>query len=139
MYFGNYELSHYEPYLKAQKSEKIAPFLLPFLETKKVEKTKLHVAAIVSRGKVIASATNQIASRTCGASHRGCQNYIHAERNVVSKIAKHLLRGASLYVMRIKSGEKGNYFQYSQPCPECTILLQKCMSKYGLKNVYFTV
>ena len=35
-------------------------------------------------------------------------------------------------------GDNNIQFKYSQPCPECTVLLEKCMKEYGLKNVYFT-
>jgi len=102
--------------------------------------TKLHIAIIVKRGKILATATNKVASRSNGAASRGSQNFIHAERNVLRQFDYSKLRGADMYVMRIgfvcKDGDIE--FRYSQPCPECTVLLQKCMREYGLRNVYFT-
>jgi hypothetical protein len=104
--------------------------------------TKLHIAIIVKRGKILAEATNKVASRSNGAASRGSQNYIHAERNVLRTLGdNNKLRGADMYVMRIgKVGRDADdiEFKYSQPCPECTVFLQKCMRQYGLKNVYFT-
>jgi len=103
--------------------------------------TKLHVAIIVKRGKILAEATNKVASRSNGAAARGSKNYIHAERNVLRTLGDtNKLRGADMYVMRIGKVYKQAdvQFMYSQPCPECTVLLQKCMREYGLKNVYFT-
>jgi hypothetical protein len=103
--------------------------------------TKLHIAIIVKRGKILAEATNKVASRSNGAASRGSRNYIHAERNVLRTLGDtSKLRGADMYVMRIgkMSRDSDIEFRYSQPCPECTVLLQKCMREYGLRNVYFT-
>ena len=138
MFFVNYDEEHYKPYENCPKSEKMKTFMWQFLDLKE-GMTKLHVAAIVLRGKVLAFATNQLASRTCGAATRGSQNYIHAEKNVLGKIKKQFLKDASMYIMRVGKINDCKTFQYSQPCPECTVLLKKCMKKYGLRNVYFTV
>ena len=81
-----------------------------------------------------------MASRSNGASTRGAQSYIHAEKNVLRNISRKDLRDSSMYVMRIKHLSNGETnYQYSQPCPECEVLLKKCMQKYGLKQVFFTV
>jgi hypothetical protein len=103
--------------------------------------TKLHIAIIVKRGKILAEATNKVASRSNGAASRGSKNYIHAERNVLRALGDtSKLRGADMYVMRIGKicKESDVQFMYSQPCPECTVLLHKCIREYGLRNVYFT-
>ena len=145
--FASYEYGHYSPYLGACGVNR--PSLLDkFINDPRTcrmpdaHTTKLHIAIIVKRGKILAEATNKVASRTNGAASRGSQNYIHAERNVLRTIGDiSKLRGADMYVMRIgkvcKDGEEIE-FKYSQPCPECTVMLQKCMREYGLKNVYFT-
>lgn len=100
---------------------------------------KLHIAIVVKRGKILASASNKVASRSNGAATRGSQNYIHAEKNLLRVLGDNSkLKGADVYVMRIASYNGSLEFRYSQPCPECTVLLEKCMREYGLRNVYFT-
>ena len=144
--FGSYKYEDYSPYLAENCGVNRPSLLDRFLTDPRTTKmsdnhcTKLHIAIIVKRGKILATATNKVASRSNGAASRGSQNFIHAERNVLRQLDYSKLRGADMYVMRIgtscKEGEIE--FRYSQPCPECTVLLQKCMREYGLKNVYFT-
>ena len=100
----------------------------------------LHIAVIVLRGKIIASATNRNGSRSSGSGYS--DRSIHAEKNVVKQLGDiSKLRGADLYVMRIfKDKEKvnSNRLLSSTPCDECRLFLEKCVKEYGLKNVYFT-
>jgi len=106
----------------------------------KVHKTSVHVAIIISRNKVLAIATNQVGSRSKGAGYSDCT--IHAERNVVKQLGDHAkLRGASLYVFRIsKCREKSGMdkIQNSEPCYDCHVFLEKCVKKYGLRNVFYS-
>ena len=145
--YSSYKPEHYGPYMGDIGVNR--PSLLDrFLNDSRTcrmpmgHTTKLHIAIIVKRGKIIAEATNKVASRSNGAASRGSQNYIHAEKNVLRALGdNNKLRGADMYVMRIgKTCRDGDdvKFKYSQPCPECTVLLEKCMREYGLKNVYFT-
>ena len=144
--FASYSPEHYSPYVGESGVHR--PSLLDqFLNDPRTSRlpaghtTKLHIAIIVKRGKILAEATNKLASRSNGAASRGSQNYIHAERNVLRALGDtQKLRGADMYVMRLghvkRDGEVE--FKYSQPCPECTVMLEKCMREYGLRNVYFT-
>jgi deoxycytidylate deaminase len=79
---------------------------------------------------------------TRGASTKGSGEYVHAEKNLLLSIKGNysLLRDASIYVARISPipNTREKEFTYSQPCPECTVLLTKCMKTYGLKKVFFT-
>jgi len=144
MIYASYEYQHYQPYLDQSVGISRPALLDRFLFSDRIHSghsTKLHIAIIVKRGKILATATNKIASRSSGAAARGSQNYIHAERNVLRVLGDtSKLRGADMYVMRIGKICKLSdvVFKYSQPCPECTVLLQKCMREYGLRNVYFT-
>jgi hypothetical protein len=144
MIYASYEYQHYQPYLDKSVGISRPALLDRFLFSDQIHSghsTKLHIAIIVKRGKILATATNKIASRSSGAAARGSQNYIHAERNVLRVLGDtSKLRGADMYVMRIGKICKLSdvVFKYSQPCPECTVLLQKCMREYGLRNVYFT-
>ena len=98
-------------------------------------KMSVHTAYLVKRGKVVAEATNRYGTRKQGA---GYSNWsIHAERNLVKEIGDvSKLRGADMYIVRMDAyGEK---FMCSKPCEECMVFLQKCIRKYGLKNVYYT-
>ena len=99
--------------------------------------TSVHIAIVVLRGKIIAEATNRLGSRSRGC---GYSNYtIHAERNVVKVLGNYnKLRDADIYVMRCGKGVNSFDFINSKPCCECECFLNKCMNKYGLKNVYYT-
>jgi len=99
--------------------------------------TSVHIAIIVSRGKIIAEATNRLGSRSRGC---GYSNYtIHAERNVVKVLGDYSkLRDADMYVMRSGRSKNSEIFMNSKPCSDCEYFLNKCMRKYGLKNVYYT-
>ena len=104
------------------------------------QRQSLHVAVVVMRGKILASATNRNGSRSSGSGYSS--HSIHAEKNVIKQLGDiSKLRGADLYVMRISRDHKKanpDRFLYSKPCDECQIFLEKCMKEYGLKNVYFT-
>jgi len=95
----------------------------------------IHVAVLVKRGKIIASACNQVGSR-----HMGCgysDRSIHAERAVVKKIGNtDLLRGADMYVFR--NGRTVDS-RYSQPCHACEVFLRKCMREHGLRYVFYSI
>ncbi len=107
----------------------------------------IHVAAIIKRGKILAISTNQYRAYTnhpggqgkCRSKGCGYGNYsIHAERNVVKQLGDlNLLRGASLYVVRIAHDNIN--IKNSEPCSDCQIFLVKCMKEYGLQNVYYTI
>ena len=99
--------------------------------------TSVHLAVIVYKGKVIAEATNKVGSRSKGC---GYSNYtIHAEKNVVKILGDYTkLRDADMYVMRCGRGINSETFINSKPCSDCEYFLNKCMKKYGLKNVYYT-
>jgi hypothetical protein len=104
----------------------------------------VHVAVVVYRGKIIAEATNRIGYR-----HQDWSTYnntavrekknIHAEENVVRVLGDYnKLRDADMYVMKFGRGDKKEEFVNSKPCPKCECFLNKCMRKYGLRNVYYT-
>jgi len=99
--------------------------------------TSVHIAIIVLRGKIIAEATNRIGTRSKGC---GYSNYtIHAEKNVLKVLGDYnKLRDADIYVIRCGKGINAFNFINSKPCSECECFLNKCMNKYGLKNVYYT-
>lgn len=102
--------------------------------------TSIHLAVLIKRNKVIASATNKIGSRTSGS---GYSNYtIHAEKNVVKELGdlEHL-RGATMYVIRIsrsRTQEGMERVQNSEPCHDCHLFLEKCVKQYGLRRVFYS-
>ena len=98
----------------------------------------VHIAIIVLRGKIIAEATNKLGSRSRGSGYS--DRTIHAEKNVVKQLGDtSKLRNADLYVMRCGKGEYCDKFVNSKPCMDCENFLNKCMRKYGLRNVYYTL
>ena len=104
------------------------------------QRYSLHVAVIVSRGKVLAYAMNKNGTRSRGSGYS--THSIHAEKNVVKELGDiSKLRGADMYVMRIskdQSREGFDKFSCSKPCCDCEKFLTKCMREYGLKRVYYT-
>jgi hypothetical protein len=99
--------------------------------------TSVHIAVIVSRGKIIAEATNRLGSRSKGVGYSN--GTIHAERNVVKKLGDYTkLKDADMYVMRCGRGNNSENFINSKPCPDCQCFLNKCFKKYGLRHVYYT-
>jgi hypothetical protein len=104
----------------------------------------VHVAVIVSRGKVIAEATNRIGYRSiCNKTYYNTyireRKNIHAEENVVRVLGDYSkLKDADMYVIRFGPTEDSEYFRNSKPCAKCESFLNKCMREYGLRNVYYT-
>jgi len=141
-------LEDYEKYINNEVPSKPIPEILQqFLTNAKTSKlndncpTKFHVAVLMKRGKIVKIAWNKMGSRSSGASTNGSQCFVHAEKNLILSVKKNyeLLRGADIYVMRISNIiDNKRSFQYSQPCPECTCLLNKCLKQHKLKTVYFT-
>ena len=99
----------------------------------------IHVATLIKRGKIIAQATNGFGSRSRGSGYSAAS--IHAEKNVIKQLGNiHDLRGADMYVVRISRDsrlEGLDQFVKSNPCPQCTSFLEKCIREYGLKNIYY--
>ena len=97
-------------------------------------RTRVHIAIIQNRGKIISIATNSLGSRSkgCGYSDRT----IHAERAVIKKLGNlSLLKGATMSVIRLKDdGTIAN----SMPCHSCYVHLMKCIKEYGLRKVYYS-
>lgn len=96
---------------------------------------KMHIAILLKRGKIIASATNFIGSRSsgCGFDDRS----IHAERALIKKLGNNRkMDGAIMVVIRLTQGT--NQLCNSKPCSKCEPHLKKCMKEYNLKGVYYS-
>ncbi len=103
-----------------------------------VHKTSVHLAILMRKDKVLATAFNRVGSRS-----RGCgfnEMTIHAEVNVMKRLGDNLkIKGCDLYVIRIpKESQRHKGFMNSKPCHSCEKFLIKCMKMYGLHNVYYT-
>ena len=103
-------------------------------EYKSVHNTNFHYAEIYRRNKLLASSRNSIGTRSrgCGWSNQS----LHAERAVVKRLGDvSQLRGCVLVVVRLnKHGET----QGSKPCKDCQKFLEKCITEYGLKRVFYS-
>lgn len=105
------------------------------MEFKDVHRTSYHVARILRRGRIIAQARNTIGTRSRGSGWD--DQSLHAERAVVKSLGDvSQLRGCTLEVVRIG---KDNGIRNSQPCHNCHLFLDKCMKKYGLAKVIYSV
>jgi hypothetical protein len=102
----------------------------------KRHRTKVHIAVVIKRGKVIEVAGNKVGSRSMGC---GYDNWtLHAERAVLKKIGDVTkLHGAILVVVRIAKGT--GEIVNSEPYHSCRCHLEKCIKEYGLKSVYYSV
>jgi hypothetical protein len=148
------------PFTKNMDGKKDFPFtgkssrINEFLNDERIEKmrqqhtTSVHIAILVLRGKIIAQATNRLGSRSKGSGYSNCP--IHAEKTVLKEMGDFSkMRNADMVVMRFCSVSRGgsrgasgcssNSWANSKPCADCEYFLLKCMNKYGLKNVYYTV
>ena len=96
---------------------------------------QFHQALITKGNKILATAHNSMGTRSRGSGYN--DNTIHAEVAVVKSLGDiSLLRGATLIVYRNNAmGELRN----SKPCHDCEIFLTKCMDKYGLKKVLYSI
>jgi hypothetical protein len=109
-----------------------SPTLSPCREHR-CHNTHFHVAAIVRRGKVLATAQNRLGTRSKGSGYSN--STIHAEKAVVKELGDvSKLRGATLCVWRLSSIN----VLPSKPCSDCRLFLEKCMREYGLRAVQYT-
>jgi len=100
---------------------------------------ELHLAVLVKRGKIVASATNRYGTRSRGSGY--ARSSLHAEKSVVKEFGNIAqLKGADMMIMRFsKNLQLDGYdrLRCSKPCPACQLFLEKCMKEYGLRNVYY--
>lgn len=103
-----------------------------------------HGCIIVKNGKIISSGYNHYLGMN--RSHqreeqgKGIGKYsIHAEEHALRNVDPNKLAGASLYVIRWGNNRKDPLIMDSKPCSKCQKRIMKCMDKYGLKNVYYSL
>lgn len=93
-----------------------------------------HVAVLEHRGKILATATNKLGSRSKGSGYS--DRTIHAEKSVIKQVGDITkLRGATLYVIRLN---RSLHVCNSKPCSECQLFLEKCITRYGLRRVFYS-
>jgi tRNA(Arg) A34 adenosine deaminase TadA len=93
-----------------------------------------HVAVLIHRRKVLAVATNQLGSRSRGSGYSDIT--IHAEKNVIKQVGDiRRIKGATLYVVRLN---KLLHTCNSKPCRDCELFLEKCITQYGLRRVFYS-
>ena len=62
----------------------------------------------------------------------------HAEENALRNADPRKLYGAKLYVVRWGNLESNPLFMQSKPCKRCTLIIESCMKKFGLRVVYYS-
>lgn len=102
--------------------------------------THLHVAILLRRGKILATATNREGDRSCGCGFSDWS--LHAEKAVIKKVGDlNKIRGATMIVIRVvqmKRKTASPSLGKSDPCYDCEKFLKKCMKEYGLRAVYYS-
>lgn len=116
------------------KKSDIVSLIPPAERSTKYNLNHNHIAILEHRGKILATATNKVGSRSTGSGYS--DNTIHAEKSVVKQVGDiSKLRGATLYVVRLN---KALHVCNSKPCRECELFLQKCITQYGLRRVFYS-
>ena len=62
----------------------------------------------------------------------------HAEENALRNVDPKKLCGARLYVFRWTNIDTKPNCMNSKPCKQCTVIIESCMKKFGLKTVYYS-
>lgn len=103
-----------------------------------------HVAVIVYRGRIIASAVNRIGyrqetSKSYYNTYLHTDRNLHAEENVVRSLGNYnKMKDADMYIMKFGRGQNDGNYVNSKPCAKCECFLNKCMKEYKLKRVFYT-
>lgn len=63
----------------------------------------------------------------------------HAEEVALKKVDPKKLKGAKLYIVRACLSSINDLFMFSKPCNRCMSIIQTCVDKHGLKNVYYSI
>lgn len=91
-----------------------------------------HVACVIRRNRLLAKACN----KPVNPRRYGPMNTQHAEMAVLEELGDYTkLAGAKLYVFRIT---KEGRLALSKPCANCARVLEKCMTKHGLRQVCYS-
>ena len=98
-----------------------------------------HGAIIVKNGKIIAKGHNYEIHNP----HRGFSSKysVHAEIAAMNRVGnRRKLKSADIYVVRLYFDleDRQISLKNSKPCHDCFKKISKCMTKYGLRTVYFS-
>ena len=96
---------------------------------------------IISTGynKMIPSACNLLKIKICKEEfERKYKISRHAEENALRNADPKKLYGAKLYVVRWGDLDNNPLFMKSKPCKRCTLIIESCMKKFGLRVVYYS-
>lgn len=118
----------------------------------KMDRTKvpsLHCTAILKGNKIITMKTNRVGCpcktlRSGGRySASSSPATLHSEVAAIRAVSVKSLRNADLYVWRCKVQPdmtiNSSVILNSKPCPDCQTVLQSCMRKYGIHNIYYSI
>ena len=98
---------------------------------KKVSLKSKHAAAVVNKNKIVSIGHNYELPKNKG------YYTIHAERSALMKCDQKLLKGSSLYVIRLN--KTGTHLCLSKPCTMCCSLINTFKNKYKMKMVYYSI
>jgi hypothetical protein len=97
----------------------------------------MAVLLSIKKGKKISFGWNKCIFYSSKNPHEDYMNgkkiTIHAEEMALKSVSPSKLKGATLYVVR-----NGHDMLNSKPCDRCQSIINSCMKKNGLKNVYYS-
>ncbi len=116
-----------------EASLRSAPFSMALSMAKKSEQNPYKVGACLARGpRIISAGFNQIKTHPFTLRLRNSMiTCLHAEMHACLGVDSDALKGASIYVVRLR---RDGTLSIAKPCRACTELL----SKLGVKKAYYT-
>jgi tRNA(Arg) A34 adenosine deaminase TadA len=82
-----------------------------------------HGAVVVYKGRVVASGCNRFGA--------GARDSVHAEAATVARVPRSVLRGATMFVVRVGRDQR---LLESRPCTRC----QRHLARLGMRCVFYT-
>jgi len=106
-----------------------------------------HGCVIIdNKGNIISTGYNKMIPASCNIlklnlykeDFERCKLSRHAEENALRNADPRKLCGAKLYVVRWGNKDNNPLFMQSKPCKRCTLIIESCMKKFGLRVVYYS-
>jgi deoxycytidylate deaminase len=111
---------------------KYPQFLTAYNEAQKSDYQQRLGSVCCNKRKVLSTGYNQI--RYCGRGNKYAkfEETLHAERDCLRKLDKEIVKGKTLFILRVK---KNNDLALAKPCDQCMWMIREL----GIREVIYTV